>query len=189
MSSTTTATTPAKPKVTTVLWFTSSTLALESATFYTSTFPSSSITHTQHYTDAGQSHHGMSPGDVMVISYTLFGDSPHPLHFANLNGGSVPGMHFTGAVSFQIDCEDQEEVDYLWGKLTEGGNPERQQCGWLEDRFGVAWQVVPRCLKEMLGSEENKAGAERAMRAMMEMKKMDIRGLEEAFEGVGEVGE
>lgn len=97
-------------------------------------------------------------------------------------------MHFPGAISFQIDCEDQEEIDDLWEKLAEGGNPDRQRCGWVKGRFGVSWQAVPRCLNGMLAtsSGENLGGGERVVsvvRAMMGVKKMDIGGLRRAFEG------
>lgn len=178
-----------KAKLTTVLWFNNSELALSSAKFYTNLFPSSRITHTQYYTSAGQSNHGQTPGDVMVVAYTLFENHPTypPLHFANLNGGAMPGMHFTAAISFQLDCEDQEEVDTYWNALAEGGDESRQMCGWVQDRFGVTWQVVPRELKTMLmggeGEVKNTEGAMRATKEMMTMKKMDLGRLKAAYEG------
>ncbi|KAM7198272.1 3-demethylubiquinone-9 3-methyltransferase domain containing protein [Rhypophila sp. PSN 637] len=180
------------PKLTTVLWFTSSDLALSAAKLYTSLFPSSSITHTQYYTSAGQSTHGQTPGDVMVVAYTLFADhdSHPPMHFANLNGGNMPGMNFTPAISFQIDCEDQEEIDRYWDALGEGGDETKQMCGWVQDRFGVTWQVIHRDLKAMLsgepvvpGGEKNQEGAMRVTRAMMGMKKMDLGRLRAVYEG------
>ncbi|KAM7189094.1 3-demethylubiquinone-9 3-methyltransferase domain containing protein [Naviculisporaceae sp. PSN 640] len=176
-------------KLTTVLWFNTSEHALSSAKFYTTLFPSSRITHTQYYTSAGESQHGQTPGDVMVVAYTLFENHPihPPLYFANLNGGATPGMHFTGAISFQIDCEDQEEIDMYWNALGEGGDESRQMCGWVEDRFGVTWQVVPRELKVMLmggeGEVKNSEGAMRATNAMMAMKKLDLGKLRDAYEG------
>lgn len=188
MSSTTTTTTTS-PKLTTVLWFPSSELAQSAASFYTSLFPSSTITHTQYYTSAGESTHRQTPGEVMVVAYTLFADHPShaPLHFANLNGGKMPGMDFTPAISFQIDCEDQAEVDRYWDALSQGGDETRQRCGWVQDRFGVTWQVVPRELKDMLRGEvvpgeKNAEGAMRATKCMMGMKKMDLAQLRAAYE-------
>lgn len=162
-----------KLKITTCLWFDGK--AEEAANFYTSIFPNSKITHVQRYLEAGKEFHGQEPGTVLIVEFTLDGH-----HFVGLNGG--PQFKFSEAVSFQIDCANQEEVDYYWGKLSEGGDEAKQQCGWIADKFGVAWQVVPLALKEML-SAEDKAAVGRATEAMMHMKKLDIAGLEKAFKG------
>jgi predicted 3-demethylubiquinone-9 3-methyltransferase (glyoxalase superfamily) len=160
-------------KITTCLWFNGQ--AEEAATFYTSIFPNSSITHIQRYTEAGRATHGQEPGTVLVAQFELDGH-----RFVGLNGG--PLYTFSPAVSFQIDCADQAEVDYYWGKLGEGGDLARQQCGWVADKFGVSWQVVPTRLKELLASEDRE-GAGRATEAMMKMKKLDVAELEKAFRG------
>ncbi len=160
-------------KLTTCLWFDGQ--AEEAAEFYTSIFANSSITHVQRYTDAGKETHGHEAGTVMVVQFDLDGH-----RFVGLNGG--PQYVFSPAVSFQIDCADQDEVDYYWGKLGEGGDPGKQQCGWVTDKFGISWQVVPTKLKELLANED-KAGAGRATEAMMQMKKLDVEGLETAFRG------
>jgi predicted 3-demethylubiquinone-9 3-methyltransferase (glyoxalase superfamily) len=100
--------------------------------------------------------------------------------FTALNGGPI--FKFSEAVSFQIECETQEEVDYYWDKLSEGGDPDAQQCGWVKDRFGLSWQVVPRILPELL-MDPDTVKSQRAMQAMMQMKKLDIDGLQRAFNG------
>lgn len=162
-----------KLMITTCLWFDGR--AEEAANFYTSIFPSSKIIRIQRYSDAGKEFHGREPGSAMVVEFDLDGH-----RFVGLNGG--PEYQFNPAVSFQIDCANQEEVDYYWGKLGEGADPSKQQCGWITDKFGVSWQVVPTALKGLLGSED-KAAAGRAMEAMMRMKKLDISALEKAFRG------
>jgi len=160
-------------KLTTCLWFDGQ--AEEAANYYVSIFPNSKITHIQRYTEAGREHHGREPGSVLVVEFELDGH-----HFVGLNGG--PHFTFSEAVSFQIDCADQAEVDYYWDKLGAGGNPAKQQCGWLGDKFGLSWQVVPKALKEMLARGDG-AAAGRVTEAMMKMKKMDIAELEKAFKG------
>ncbi|KAK3374673.1 3-demethylubiquinone-9 3-methyltransferase-domain-containing protein [Podospora didyma] len=160
-------------KITTCLWFDGQ--AEDAANFYVSIFKNSQIKHIQRYTSAGEEQHGRAPGSVMVVAFDLNG---HP--FVGLNGG--PGFKFSAAVSFQIDCANQEEVDHYWDKLREGGDEARLQCGWLEDKFGVSWQVVPTILKELLSSPEREK-ADRAMKAMMGMKKLDIAELQKAFDG------
>jgi predicted 3-demethylubiquinone-9 3-methyltransferase (glyoxalase superfamily) len=117
----------------------------------------------------------MKVGSVMTVAFELDGQS-----FTALNGG--PLFKFTEAISLQVSCETQEEVDYYWGRLSEGGDPKAQQCGWLKDKFGVSWQVVPTVLPEML-TDPDRAKAQRAMKAMMEMKKLDIGKLKKAFDG------
>ena len=160
-------------KITTCLWFNGQ--AEEAAIFYTSIFPNSNITHIQRYTEAGRDKHGQEPGRVMVAQFDLDGH-----RFVGLNGG--PQYQFNPAISFQIDCAGQQEVDYYWAKLGDGADPTKQQCGWITDRFGVSWQVVPTRLKELMASEDRE-GAGRATEAMLKMKKLDVAELEKAFRG------
>jgi predicted 3-demethylubiquinone-9 3-methyltransferase (glyoxalase superfamily) len=150
-------------KITPMLWYDGQ--AEEAAQFYVSVFPDSSIDAVQRQPD----------GTVLVVEFTLAGH-----RFTALNGG--PQFAFTPAVSFVIDCETQEEVDHYWDALGEGGAPEAQQCGWLADRFGVSWQVVPRQLLEYLGDSDREK-ADRTMQAMLQMKKLDIEGLRKAHDG------
>jgi predicted 3-demethylubiquinone-9 3-methyltransferase (glyoxalase superfamily) len=160
-------------KITTCLWF--DTQAEDVANFYVSIFPNSKITSIQRYTSAGQERHKKEPGSVMTVHFTL---NNHP--FLALNGG--PNFVHTAATSFMIMCDDQEEVDHYWNKLTEGGDEKKQVCGWLEDKWGVSWQVTPKALEELM-ADEDKEKAKRVMPAMMGMKKMDIEGLKKAFDG------
>src|SRR5204863_178199 len=132
----------------------------------------SKITEVSHYDEAGKEIHGRAPGSVMTVAFELNGQS-----FTGLNGGPV--FKFNEAVSLQIECATQEEVDYYWEKLGEGGDPEARQCGWLKDKFGLSWQVVPAILPELVGDPESSA-SQRAMEAMMKMKKLDIAELERA---------
>jgi len=159
--------------ITPCLWFDSQ--AEDAARFYTAIFKNSKIEKIARYPEAGQDVHGRPPGSVMTVAFELEG---HP--FVALNGGPV--FKFNEAISFQIICRDQKEIDYYWEKLNEGGDPNAQQCGWLKDKFGLSWQVVPKALIDMLsgpGSEKS----ERAMAAMMEMKKFNIAELERAYNG------
>lgn len=152
------------------LWFDRQ--AEEAANHYVSIFKNSSIDQVARYGKEGFEVHHMPEGTVMNIEFTLNGQK-----FAALNGG--PEFKFTEAVSFQIMCEDQAEVDYYWEKLSEGGK--EGPCGWLTDKFGLSWQVTPSKLAELLGSSDRaKAGA--AMNAMMKMKKIDIRQLQDAYD-------
>jgi predicted 3-demethylubiquinone-9 3-methyltransferase (glyoxalase superfamily) len=158
----------------TCLWFDGQ--AEDAATFYTSIFPNSKIVTTQYFLEAGREMHGHEPGSVMVVEFELDGH-----RFVALNGG--PQFKINEAISFQIDCDSQEEVDYYWSKLGEGTDTTKQQgCGWIGDKFGVCWQVVPKRLKEMIASEDKEA-AGRASLAMMGMSKLDIAELEKAFRG------
>jgi predicted 3-demethylubiquinone-9 3-methyltransferase (glyoxalase superfamily) len=159
--------------ITTCLWFDGQ--AEEAANLYTSVFKNAKITSVQRFSEAGKEKHRQEPGSVMVVEFELDG---HP--FIGLNGGSH--CQFTQAVSFQIKCYSQEEVDYYWEKLGEGGDESTRRCGWLADRFGVSWQVVPTVLKTLLGSSDRE-GAGRAMKAMLGMKKLDIAALQKAFDG------
>lgn len=157
-------------KITPCLWFDHQ--AEEAATFYTGIFPDSRIVSTTRYTDAGHEFHGKPAGSVMTVAFELDGQP-----FVALNGG--PLFQFNEAVSFQIGCADQAEVDYYWQHLGAGGDPAAQQCGWLKDRFGVSWQVVPYLLPELLG-QPDAALARRVMQAMLGMKKLDIEALTQA---------
>ena len=160
-------------RIRTCLWF--DTQAEEAARFYTSVFRDATMGAVERYPDVGQEITGKAPGSVMTVEFEING---HP--FIGLNGGTQ--FRFNESVSFEIDCADQAEVDYYWDKLTAGGDPAAQQCGWLKDKFGVSWQVVPRALAQMLG-DPDKTKSERAFQAMLQMKKLDVDALQRAFEG------
>lgn len=161
------------PRLTPCLWFDDQ--AEEAANFYTAVFDNSRITRVSRYGEAGHEVHGKPAGSVMTVEFELDGQ-----RFTALNGG--PHFKFNEAVSFQVNCETQEEVDYYWEKLSEGGDEKAQQCGWLKDRFGLSWQVVPTSMEKMFGAPESEASA-RAMTAMLQMKKLDIAELERAYRG------
>jgi predicted 3-demethylubiquinone-9 3-methyltransferase (glyoxalase superfamily) len=155
------------------LWFDSD--AEEAAHFYTSVFPNSAIGRIMRYGSEGHEIHGRAEGSVMTVDFTLDGQP-----FTALNGG--PAFTFNEAVSFQVICASQEEVDHFWDRLTAGGDPAAQQCGWLKDRFGVSWQVVPEGLAELLsGPDAEKSG--RAMNALLQMKKLDLDAIRRAHDG------
>ncbi|MEO7101312.1 MAG: VOC family protein [Luteolibacter sp.] len=160
-------------KITPCLWFDGQ--AEEAAEFYTSIFPNSKITDVSRYGEAGKEIHGREPGSVMVVAFELDGQK-----FTGLNGG--PLFKFTEAISFQVDCESQDEVDHFWNNLSKGGPPEAQQCGWLKDKFGVSWQIVPSILPELLGDPDREK-SDRAMEALMQMSKLDIAALKRAHAG------
>jgi len=162
-----------KQRITPCLWFDHQ--AEEAANHYVGIFPNSRITATTRYPSAGQEIHQQKAGSVMVVAFELDGHT-----FTALNGG--PLFTFNEAVSLQVNCDSQKEIDYYWDKLGAGGDPKAQQCGWLKDRYGLSWQVVPRGMEEMLKAPES-AGANRAMGAMMQMKKIDMAALERAFAG------
>lgn len=162
-------------RITPCLWF--NTEAEEAARFYTTVFKNSKITGTSRYSDAGQEVHGQKPGSVMVVGFELGGMS-----FTALNGG--PQFKFTEAVSLQVECQTQEEIDYYWEKLGAGGDPAAQVCGWLKDKYGLSWQIVPP-MDQLFSQDFNSPGAKRAMVAMMKMKKIDMAELKRAYEGVG----
>ncbi|HEX6089058.1 MAG TPA: VOC family protein [Gemmatimonadales bacterium] len=155
------------------LWFDSQ--AEEAAKFYVGIFPNSRINAITRYGNAGKEIHGRDAGSVMTVEFELNGQP-----FTALNGG--PHFKFNEAVSFQIMCRTQDEIDRYWEELGAGGDPAAQQCGWLKDRYGLSWQVVPEGMEEMFRDEKS-PGAERAMNAMLGMKKLDIAELREAFEG------
>ena len=154
------------------LWY--DTEAEEAANFYVSLFKNSKILGISRYTDAAKEVTTKPAGSVMTVTFELDGQQ-----FTAINGG--PDFKFTEAVSLQIQCETQEEVDRLWSKLCEGG--EEGPCGWLKDRYGLSWQVTPTALEEML-SDPDTEKSERAMKAMLQMKKLDVNELRRAFEGV-----
>jgi predicted 3-demethylubiquinone-9 3-methyltransferase (glyoxalase superfamily) len=155
------------------LWFDSE--AEEAARFYTGIFKNSKIVATTRYGEAGHEIHGRPAGSVLTVEFEL-NEQP----FTALNGG--PNFKFNEAISFQIMCRDQEEVDYYWNRLGEGGDPRAQQCGWLKDKYGLSWQVVPIGMVEMLNDRDRRK-ADRAMEAMLQMKKLDIAELQRAFDG------
>ncbi len=152
------------PTITPWLWF--DTEGEEAAQFYTSVFPNSKIVEVTHYGSAGPRPEGM----VMTVSFELDGR-----RFVALNGG--PEFSFNESISFFVDCKDQEEVDAYWSKLSEGG--QEGPCGWLKDRFGVSWQIIPTALGRLL-SEPDPERAQRAMKAMLSMKKIEVEELERA---------
>jgi predicted 3-demethylubiquinone-9 3-methyltransferase (glyoxalase superfamily) len=160
-------------RITPCLWFDSE--AEEAATFYVGIFKNSKVTSVSRYGEAGREVHGQPAGKVLTVAFELDG---HP--FTALNGG--PQFKFNEAVSFQVPCKSQEELDYYWDKLSAGGDPRAQQCGWLKDKFGLSWQVFPSALIDMLQDKDRKR-ADRVMAAMLQMKKMDLRGLERAYSG------
>jgi predicted 3-demethylubiquinone-9 3-methyltransferase (glyoxalase superfamily) len=164
---------PYLQKITPCLWFDHQ--AEEAAEFYTAIFTNSRIISMSRYGEAGHEIHGKPAGTVMTVAFQLDGQA-----FTALNGG--PAFTFNEAVSFQVHCETQEEVDYYWAKLSAGGNEQAQQCGWLKDKYGVSWQVVPKVLIEML-SDSSSEKSQRAMQAMLQMKKIDIDTLKQAYAG------
>jgi predicted 3-demethylubiquinone-9 3-methyltransferase (glyoxalase superfamily) len=160
-------------RITPCLWFDDQ--AEQAATLYTSIFPGSRIVTVSRYGEAGREVHGRPPGSVMVVAFELEGQA-----FTALNGGPV--FKFNEAISLQVSCRTQEEVDHYWEKLSHGGDEQAQQCGWLKDRYGLSWQIVPVALMEMMADPDPvKAG--RVMQAMLQMKKIDIKGLRQAYSG------
>jgi predicted 3-demethylubiquinone-9 3-methyltransferase (glyoxalase superfamily) len=155
------------------LWFDSR--AEEAARFYVSVFRKGKIVAVTRYPAVGQEIHGREPGSVMTVEFVLNG-----LPFTALNGGPI--FQFNEAVSLQVICRTQKEIDYYWDKLGQGGDPNARQCGWLKDRYGLSWQVVPQGMAKMFKNPKSK-GTERAFAAMMQMKKIDIAVLEAAYQG------
>jgi predicted 3-demethylubiquinone-9 3-methyltransferase (glyoxalase superfamily) len=162
-----------KTRISPFLWFADQ--AEEAASFYASVFDNSRIVRISRYPAVGQEIHGRPPGSVMTAEFELDGQ-----RFVALNGG--PHFRFNEAVSFEIGCETQEEIDHFWARLGEGGDPGAQQCGWLKDRFGLSWQVVPRRLAAMM-SDPDPAKAARVMEVMLRMKKLGLAELERAYAG------
>ena len=160
-----------KTQIAPCLWF--DTQAEDAAKFYVAIFADSGIDAISRYGKEGFEFHGQPEGSVMTVAFRLAGQA-----FTALNGG--PQFKFTEAVSFQIFCDTQDEIDHLWNKLSAGG--EEVQCGWLKDRFGLSWQVVPTALPGMMCDPDARR-SQRAMRALLQMKKLDIATLKRAFDG------
>lgn len=161
--------------ITPCLWFDNE--AEEAAKFYTAIFKNSKIVNISRYGEEGREIHGRPPGSVMAVDFELDGHE-----FTALNGGPV--FKFNEAVSFQVRCETQEEVDYFWEKLSEGGDEQAQQCGWLKDKYGLSWQVIPVRLFDLV-NDPGSENSQRATKAMLQMKKLDIAALERAYSGSG----
>lgn len=166
---------PIAHRISPCLWFDDQ--AEEAARFYTGIFPNSRINLTTRYGTAGFEVHGRPAGSVMVVAFELDGTA-----FTALNGG--PHFKFNEAISLQVMCESQKEIDYYWDKLGAGGDPKAQQCGWLKDRYGLSWQVVPASMEELFAdSDASRAG--RAMQAMLGMKKIDMDAIRAAADRPG----
>jgi predicted 3-demethylubiquinone-9 3-methyltransferase (glyoxalase superfamily) len=159
-----------KQKISPCLWF--DTQAEDAAKFYVSVFKNSKMGKLSRYVKEGQEIHGKEAGSVMTAEFEIEG-----MQFVALNGG--PHFKFSEAVSFQVLCETQSEIDYFWNKFTAEGK--EVQCGWLKDKFGLSWQITPPILGEMLGDKDRKR-ADRVMQAMMLMTKIDIAALKRAYE-------
>jgi len=159
------------PRIIPCLWFDND--AEEAVRLYVGAFPNSRITAFTHYGTEGFEFHGRAEGSVMTVEFELDGQP-----FTALNGG--PMFTFSEAISFQVMCQDQAEVDHFWDYLTRGG--EEQPCGWLKDRFGVSWQVVPKMWLEV-AKDSGSPGFKRAMQAMFGMKKLDVAALQRAYDG------
>ncbi|MDF1503585.1 VOC family protein [Roseisolibacter sp. H3M3-2] len=155
------------------LWFDSD--AEEAVDRYVSIFPNSRVVKVARYGTAGQEIHGRAPGSVMAVEFELDGTP-----MIALNGG--PMFKFTPAVSLEVHCDSQAEIDHYWERLGEGGDPDAQQCGWLADRWGLSWQIVPRGFADMVPEHPTPA-SERAMNAMLQMKKLDWAALQRAYAG------
>ena len=159
-------------KISPCLWFDNN--AEEAVKFYVSIFKNSKIGNVTHYGKEGYDIHKKKEGTVMTIDFEIEGQK-----FLALNGGPI--FRFNEAISFQIYCETQDEVDYYWDKLTEGGDKNAQVCGWLKDKFEVSWQVVPTVLVKMLQDKDSKK-TENVMRVMLQMQKLDINALTKAYQ-------
>ncbi|HKQ21824.1 MAG TPA: VOC family protein [Nitrososphaeraceae archaeon] len=159
-------------KISPCLWFDNN--AEDAVTFYSSIFKDSKIGNVTRYGKEGYEIHKKNEGSVMTINFELEGQK-----FLALNGGPI--FKFNEAISFQVYCDTQEEIDYYWNKLTEGGDKNAQVCGWLKDKFGVSWQVIPVALIKML-EDKDSSKTERVMKAMLQMSKLDIDALTKAFQ-------
>jgi predicted 3-demethylubiquinone-9 3-methyltransferase (glyoxalase superfamily) len=155
------------------LWFDHQ--AEDAARYYVGIFKNSRIRDITRYGTAGFEQHRRPAGSVMTVLFDLDGQS-----FTALNAG--PAFKFNEAISFQVECASQEEIDHYWEKLSAGGDPNAQQCGWLKDKYGVSWQIVPNNLDQLFEDEKSE-GAQRAMEALLEMKKLDMNELQRAFDG------
>jgi predicted 3-demethylubiquinone-9 3-methyltransferase (glyoxalase superfamily) len=159
-------------KIIPCLWFDDK--AEETAKFYASIFKNSKIGNVSRYGKEGYEFHGKEDGTVMTVDFEIEGQK-----YVALNGGPI--FKFNEAISFQVHCETQKEVDYYWEKLSEGGDEKAQQCGWLKDKYGVSWQIVPVILTKMLQDKDAKK-SQRVMKALLQMRKLDIKTLTQAYE-------
>jgi predicted 3-demethylubiquinone-9 3-methyltransferase (glyoxalase superfamily) len=164
---------PVVQRIAPCLWFDNQ--AEEAANYYVSIFKNSKITDVTRYGKAGFEIHKRPAGSVMTVAFELDGQS-----VTALNGGPI--FTFNEAISLQVFCDTQEEVDYYWEKLSKGGDPKAQQCGWLKDKFGLSWQVIPKVMSKLL-SDPDKGRRDRAMSEMLKMKKLDIAALQRAHAG------
>lgn len=164
---------PAIHKITPCLWFDDN--GEEAANFYVGIFPNSKIKSITRFGEAGFEIHRRPAGSVMTVDFELDGQP-----FTALNGGPI--FKLSEAVSFQVFCETQAEIDRFWEKLGAGGDPAAQQCGWLKDRFGLSWQIVPTIMEKLMGDPESEK-SQRAMNAMLQMGKLDIAALQKAYDG------
>ncbi len=159
-------------KINPFLWFDNQ--AEEAAKFYVSVFKNSKIGIFTRYGKEGYEIHRMEEGTVMTVDFEIEGQ-----RFVALNGGPV--FKFNEAISFQVNCDTQEEVDYYWEKLSEGGDEKAQQCGWLKDKYGVSWQIVPTVLAKMIQDKDTRK-SQKVMNRMLQMHKLDIKTLCQAYE-------
>ena len=159
-------------KITPFLWFDNQ--AEQAANFYVSVFKNSKMGQVTRYGKEGYEIHGMEEGTVMTVDFDIENQK-----FMALNGGPV--FKFNEAISFQVLCDTQEELDYYWDKLSEGGDKNAQQCGWLKDKYGVSWQIVPKVLSKMI-QDKDQVKSQRVMKAMLQMQKLDIQTLIQAYE-------
>lgn len=155
------------------LWFDDQ--AEQAVEFYLSIFPNSRILSLSRYGEAGHEFHGKPPGSVMTVAFELDGQA-----FTALNGG--PAFRFNEAVSLQVNCQDQAQVDHYWNRLSAGGDPVAQQCGWLKDSYGLSWQILPSVLAQLLGDADTRK-TQRVMTALLQMHKPDIAELQKAYAG------
>jgi predicted 3-demethylubiquinone-9 3-methyltransferase (glyoxalase superfamily) len=160
------------PQITPCLWFDNQ--AEEAANFYVSIFKNAKLGNITRYSEEGYEIHGRPAGTVMTVEFQLDGQE-----FVALNGGPV--FKFNEAISFQVHCQTQKEVDHYWEKLSQGGDKQAQQCGWLKDKYGVSWQIVPTVLRKML-QDKDAEKSKRVMKAVLQMKKLDIKRLKQAYE-------
>lgn len=164
---------PIANRITPCLWFDNQ--GEEAARFYVSIFPNSKIDMISRFGPEGQEHHRQPPGSVMTVEFVLDGQT-----FTALNGGPI--FKFNEAVSLQVNCDTQAEIDHYWDKLSSGGDPQAQQCGWLKDRYGLSWQVNPSIVPQLL-TNPDPAKRGRVMTALLQMKKIDLAALLAAADG------
>ncbi len=161
-------------KIVPCLWFNGN--AEEAVNFYISIFKNSKIGNVSHYGEVGQETHGQPADSVMTMEFEIEGQG-----YIALNGG--PDFKFTEAISFVVNCETQEEIDYYWDRLIVGGDPAAQVCGWLKDKFGLSWQITPTIIGSMM-TDPDQSKRDRVMAAFMKMKKLDIAELKRAYQGI-----